>query len=51
MAAGVRGQEDKICRLTITTDKKGRIATAFIVRDAKGERRLSRCAELFDTGA
>jgi len=51
MAAGVRGQEDKICRLQITTDKKGLIATAPIVRDAKGERRLSRCAELFDTGA
>ena len=24
------------------------IATAEITRDAKGERRLSRCAELFD---
>ena len=51
MAPGVRGLEDKICRLQITTDKNGRIATAPIIRDAKGERRLSRCAELFDTTA
>ena len=49
VAAGVRGLEDKICRLHITTDKRGRIVTAPIIRDAKGERRLSRCAELFDT--
>ena len=48
MAAGVMGQEDKICRLRLTTDKNGRIATTEIVRDAQGERRLSRCAELFD---
>jgi hypothetical protein len=48
MAAGVIGQEDKVCRLRLTTDKSGRIETAEILRDAKGERRLSRCAELFD---
>jgi hypothetical protein len=48
MAAGVIGQEDKVCRLRLTTDKNGRIETVEIVRDAKGERRLSRCAELFD---
>jgi hypothetical protein len=48
MAAGVRGLEDKICSLRISTDKRGRIVSAPIVRDAKGERRLSRCAELFD---
>jgi len=48
MAAGPTGLEDKICRLRLTTGKDGRIATAEITRDAKGERRLSRCAELFD---
>jgi len=48
MAAGPNGMEDKICRLRLTTGKDGRIVSAEIMRDAKGERRLSRCAELFD---
>src|SRR5438270_6954843 len=48
VAAGPYGPEEKICRLLITTDKNGRIASAEIVRDAKGERALSRCVEVLD---
>ena len=46
--AGVRGIEDKICRLRITADKAGRITAATIMRDAQGQRRLTRCAQLID---
>ena len=48
MAAGPLGLEEKICRLRLTAGPNGRIASALILRDAKGERRLSRCAEIFD---
>lgn len=48
VAPGPRGLEEMLCRLRISADKRGRIVTAPIVRDGKGERRLSRCAELFD---
>jgi hypothetical protein len=48
VAAGPYGPEEKICRLLITTDKNGRIASAEIIRDAKGERQLSRCVEVLD---
>jgi hypothetical protein len=48
IAAGPRGLEEKICRLHISADKNGRILAAPIIRDAQGEHRLSRCAELFD---
>ena len=46
--AGVVGPEEMICRLHLTTDRSGRIVAAPIVRDGKGTRRLSRCAELFE---
>jgi len=48
VAAGPYGPEDKICRLLITADKNGRIVSAEIIRDAQGERSLSRCVELLD---
>ena len=48
VAAGPYGPEEKICRLLITTDKNGRIVSAEIIRDAKGERMLSRCVEVLD---
>ncbi|MEP7057717.1 MAG: hypothetical protein ABI809_08095 [Caldimonas sp.] len=48
VAAGPRGLEEMICMLRISANKAGRIVAAPIVRDGKGERRLSRCAELFD---
>ena len=46
--AGVYGPEELICGLNITTDRRGRIVAAPIVRDGKGQRRASRCAELFE---
>ena len=48
VAAGPRGPEESLCRLRLTTDKAGRIVSAPIIRDGQGEKRLSRCAELFD---
>ena len=48
VAAGPYGPEEKICRLLITTDTKGRIVSAEITRDAIGERSLSRCVEVLD---
>lgn len=47
--AGPNGIEESVCRLRVSSDKAGRITEAAIIRDAKGERRLSRCAELFDS--
>lgn len=47
MPAGVLGPEELICGLHITADRRGRIVAAPIVRDGKGQRRSSRCAELF----
>lgn len=45
--AGPRGPEESICRLRLSVDKAGRIVGAPIIRDGQGERRLSRCVELF----
>ena len=46
--AGPRGPEESLCRLRVSTDKAGRILSAPIIRDGQGEKRLSRCVELFD---
>ena len=46
--AGPRGPEESLCRLRLAVDKGGRIVSAPIMRDGQGERRLSRCVELFD---
>ena len=46
--AGVYGPEELVCGLHITTDRRGRIVAAAIVRDGKGQRNSSRCAELFE---
>ena len=46
--AGVYGPEELVCGLHLTTDRRGRIVAAPIVRDGKGKRRSSRCAELFE---
>jgi hypothetical protein len=48
VAAGPRGPEESLCRLRVTTDKAGKIVSAPIIRDGQGEKRLSRCVELFD---
>jgi hypothetical protein len=48
VAAGPRGPEESLCRLRVTTDKAGKIVAAPIIRDGQGERRVSRCVELFD---
>ena len=46
--AGVYGPEELICGLQLRADRRGRIVAASIVRDGKGQRGLSRCAELFE---
>ena len=46
MPAGVRGLEEVVCRVRLTSDKAGRIVSATILRDATGEKRYSRCLEL-----
>jgi hypothetical protein len=45
--AGPRGTEESICSLRVSTDPNGRIVAAPIMRDGRGERLLSLCAEIF----
>lgn len=47
MAPGPRGLEEQFCRLRLVADRSGRIVSALITDDAAGERRFSRCVELF----
>lgn len=45
--AGPAGLDDRICRLNIAADKRGRIDTVTIVHDTQGLVSSSRCSELF----
>lgn len=47
VAAGPVGPEEQYCRLRILADRDGRIVSAPITRDGRGERRQSRCVEIF----
>ncbi len=44
---GFAGVDEKICRLSLTADRRGRITGATIVFDAPGHTGLSRCREIF----
>jgi hypothetical protein len=46
--AGFAGLDDLACTLRIVADKRGRIATADVVRDDPGRVSSSRCGELFE---
>ncbi len=50
VVAGERGWQDAdehICKLRLTTDKRGRIAAVQILYDAQGTKSTSRCGEVF----
>jgi hypothetical protein len=48
VAAGPVGPEESVCRLRLSASRAGRIVAAPIVRDGRGQRQLSLCAELFE---
>ncbi len=41
--------DDHICSMRISVDARGRIAGFEIMYDGQGNKRVSRCAEIFDT--
>lgn len=51
VAPGPVGPEEQFCRLRLVTDRSGRIATATIQRDGRGERHQSQCVEIFGAAA
>ena len=46
-APGPAGLDERICRLHLTADPKGRITAADVVLDAQGKVIVSRCREIF----
>ena len=46
-AAGVNGLDDRVCKLHVVVDSRGRVATATVVFDAPGRISSSRCSEVF----
>ncbi len=44
---GPAGLDERICRLKITVDNKGRVGAVQIMFDAPGVKSTSRCSEIF----
>ncbi len=44
---GPYGLDDRVCKLHIVADKRGRISSAVISQDNVGRSSTSRCAEMF----
>ena len=44
---GVEGLDDHVCKLVLTSDRRGRIDTVAIRYDAPGLKSASRCGEIF----
>ena len=44
---GPNGLDDRICRLKVTVDNKGRVSAVQIMFDAPGVNSTSRCSEIF----
>jgi hypothetical protein len=44
---GPVGQDDRICRLRITVDVKGRVSAVQVVYDGLGLKSTTRCGEIF----
>ncbi len=44
---GPEGRDDRLCRLKVSVDPRGRISAVEILYDAPGLKSTSRCSELF----
>jgi hypothetical protein len=44
---GPAGLDDRICRLKVSVDTKGRVGAVQILFDAPGQKSTSRCSEIF----
>lgn len=44
---GPEGRDDRLCRLKVSVDKRGRISAVEILFDAPGLKSTSRCSEVF----
>ncbi len=44
---GPEGLDERVCKLHLTADKRGRIAAVQIQYDAQGMKSTSRCGEIF----
>lgn len=44
---GPAGLDERICRLKVSVDKRGRVSAVQIVFDAPGLKSTSRCSEIF----
>ena len=44
---GMEGQDERICKMHVLADKRGRIASVQIVVDGAGYKSTSRCSEIF----
>lgn len=44
---GPEGRDDRLCRLKVSVDKRGRISAVEILFDAPGRKSTSRCSEVF----
>jgi hypothetical protein len=47
--AGPAGLDDRICRLKVSVDNKGRVSAVQVLFDAPGLKSTSRCSEIFAT--
>jgi len=46
---GVEGLDDHVCKLVLTSDRRGRIDSVVVRYDAPGLKSASRCGEIFAT--
>jgi hypothetical protein len=44
---GPAGLDDRVCKLHLTADKRGRISVVQVMYDAPGMKSTSRCGEIF----
>ncbi len=47
--AGPAGQDERICRIKISVDPKGRVSAAEVLYDGLGLKSTTRCGEIFST--
>jgi len=47
---GVEGLDERVCKLVLTSDRRGRIDSVVVRYDAQGMKSTSRCGEIFAEG-
>jgi hypothetical protein len=47
---GVEGLDERVCKLALTSDRRGRIDSVVVRYDAQGMKSTSRCGEIFSEG-